>query len=260
MAVESSYYTSTEEVEYVVETYDLVKIYKEGNVKAVDGLNLKIKSGEIYAFIGANGSGKSTTINMITGVLEPTRGEIKIMGMDLKKHRHYLSYFIGVAPQEYSVFMDLTVEENIKYFGTMYGLKKQVLEQRITELLDVLKLSEKRKTMVRNLSGGMKRRVSIACALVHNPKLVFFDEATVGVDPVLKAFFWDYFRSLRDKGITLVITSHVMEEAERADRIGLIRAGKLIEEDTPANLKKKYNAKSVEEVFLLLSGGEFIDS
>ena len=138
-------------------------------------------------------------------------------------------------------------------------MTKAEFEPRFQELLKILRLEEKRKALAKNLSGGMKRRTSIACALIHSPKVVFFDEATVGVDPVLRTFFWDYFHSLKKTGVTLVITSHVMDEAERADRIGLMRGGKLIAEGTPDELKKQHNEATIEEIFIKLSEGEVMD-
>jgi ABC-2 type transport system ATP-binding protein len=232
-----------------------VKVYKQGNIRAVDGLNLKIRKGEIYAFIGANGSGKTTSINMITGILSPTAGSIRVLGLEIPKYRGAVSRYIGVAPQEYSLYGDLTVEENVKFFADIYGLAKEQAENRLRELLRILGLDDRRKTVVANLSGGMKRRVSIACALIHDPQLVFFDEATVGIDPILRMFFWEYFRSLKKKGMTIVLTSHVMDEAERADRIGLMHAGKLIAEGTPSELKSRYGVASIEGIFIKLSEG-----
>jgi ABC-2 type transport system ATP-binding protein len=244
---------------YIVVTKNLVKHFNKGQVKAVDGLDLKIKTGEIYAFIGANGSGKSTTISMLSGYLYPTSGSIKIMDYDVPKDRKKVSRYIGIAPQDYSLYNDLTVRENIEFFAKLFSMKKKEITIRIDELLKILNLENKRDTIADELSGGMKRRLSIACALVHSPPIVLFDEATVGVDPVLRAYFWDYFRKLRDEGKTILITSHVMDEAERADRIGLIRAGKLIDEGTPEELKQRHNVASIEEVFIKLSGGEYID-
>jgi ABC-2 type transport system ATP-binding protein len=245
--------------ESVIETNNLVKIYKEGKIKAVDDLNLKIRKGEIYALIGANGSGKSTTINMMTGALYPTSGTIKVLGLPIPEKRRVAAEQIGVAPQEYALYSDLTVEQNIWFFARLYNMRKDAFEKRLDELLPILKLDERRKTTVYNLSGGMKRRTSIACALVHQPKIVFFDEATVGIDPVLRSYFWGYFHSLSQAGLTIILSSHVMDEAERADRIGLMRAGKLIEEGTPAEIKHRYSASSIEEVFIKLSSEETAD-
>jgi ABC-2 type transport system ATP-binding protein len=246
--------------ESVIETTNLVKVYKEGKLKAVDNLNLKIIKGEIYALIGANGSGKSTTINMMIGSLYPTSGTIKVLGLPIPEKRRVSATQIGVAPQEYALYSDLTVEQNIWFFARLYSMKRAAFEKRLDELLPILKLNERRKTTISNLSGGMKRRVSIACALIHKPKIVFFDEATVGIDPVLRAFFWDYFRSLSKEGLTIVLTSHVMDESERADRIGLMRAGKLIEEGTPTEIKSRHQAATVEDVFVKLSEGVIVDA
>jgi len=243
------------ETDYVVEIEDLVKVYHTGNVRALDGLNIKIRRGEIYAFIGANGTGKSTAINVMNGILVPTSGSVKVLGKDISKHQQ-ISGRIGMAPQEYAIYLDLTVTENIRFFGDVFGMRRADIERRMAELLDVLRLTDKKSTLARNLSGGMKRRVSLACALIHAPELIFLDEATVGVDPILRKFFWNYFRELRDQGVTLVVTSHVMDEAEKADRIGLLRAGKLIAEGTPDELKRKHDVDSIEELFVLLSGGE----
>jgi ABC-2 type transport system ATP-binding protein len=245
---------------FAIETTDLTKIYKEGKIRAVDHLNLKIQQGEIYALIGSNGSGKSSTINMLTGALYPTSGSIKVLGLPIPKKRREAAAQIGVAPQEYALYNDLSVEQNIWFFARLYSMERGSFEKRLDELLPILKLNERRKTAVSNLSGGMKRRTSIACALVHQPKIVFFDEATVGIDPVLRAFFWEYFRSLVKEGLTIVITSHVMDEAERADRIGLMRQGKLIEEGTPAQIKHKHGATAIEDVFVKLSEGVFVDA
>jgi ABC-2 type transport system ATP-binding protein len=247
------------DTELVIETRNLVKIYKEGNIKAVNGLNLSIRKGEIYAFIGANGSGKTTAIKMLTGVLDPTFGSINVFGLSIPKNRKIIARYIGIAPQEYSIYNDLTVLENIKFFAHLYGMNNHEIKTKINPLIHILRLEDKKKALVSNLSGGMKRRVSIACALIHSPRIVFFDEATVGIDPILRKFFWEYFNELKKEGLTLILTSHVMDEAERADRIGLIRAGRLIDEGTPLELKEKYRVETIEEVFLKLSNEMIVD-
>ena len=244
----------------MIETENLVKVFKEGEIKAVDGLTLSIKKGEIYALIGANGSGKTTTVNMLTGSLAPTSGRITVLGVEMPRDRHLVSARIGVAPQEYSLYPDLTLEQNARFFARLYGMNSQVFKKRFGELNEILRLEGREHSLVSNLSGGMKRRASIECALLHEPEVVFFDEATVGIDPVLRAFLWDYFRTLRSNGLTILLTSHVMDEAGKADRIGLVRAGKLVDEGEPDTLMDRHNVRSIEEVFLKLSGRELSDA
>jgi len=244
---------------FAVETWKLVKHYNKGKVKAVNGLDLRIKKGEIYAFIGANGCGKTTTIDMLSGVLMPTAGEMMILGMSQPKNRKKIANYIGIAPQEYALYTDLTVWENIVFFGKLYSISRKKIKITGKQLLKILNLEEKKNVIAEQLSGGMKRRLSIAIALIHEPPILLFDEATVGVDPVLRAYFWNYFRKLRDAGKTILITSHVMDEAEKADRIGLMREGVLIEEGTPSELKQKYSTSTIEEIFLRLSGDEVAD-
>ena len=235
-------------------------MFKEGNIRAVDGLTISIRKGEIYALIGANGSGKTTTVNMMTGALAPTSGRIIVLGFEMPHQRRLVSGRIGVAPQEYSLYPDLTLEQNARFFARLYGMNPQDFRRRFNELNEILRLRGREHSLVSNLSGGMKRRASIECALLHEPEVVFFDEATVGIDPVLRAFLWDYFRTLRSNGLTILLTSHVMDEAGKADRIGLVRAGKLVEEGEPEELMTRHNVHSIEEVFLKLSGNEVSDA
>ncbi len=165
-----------------------------------------------------------------------------------------------MAPQEYSLYADLTLEQNARFFARLYGMNSQEFSRRFGELNDILRLKGREHSLVSNLSGGMRRRASIECALLHEPEVVFFDEATVGIDPVLRAFLWDYFRELRSKGLTILLTSHVMDEAGKADRIGLVRAGKLVDEGEPEALMARHNVHSIEDVFLKLSGREVGDA
>jgi len=244
----------------LIETENLVKVFKEGSIRAVDGLTISIKKGEIYALIGANGSGKTTTVNMMTGALAPTSGRIVVLGFEMPRQRRLVSGRIGVAPQEYSLYPDLTLEQNARFFARLYGMNPQDFRRRFNELNEILRLRGREHSLVSNLSGGMKRRASIECALLHEPEVVFFDEATVGIDPVLRAFLWNYFRTLRSLGLTILLTSHVMDEAGKADRIGLVRAGKLVEEGEPEELMTRHNVHSIEEVFLKLSGNEVSDA
>ena len=243
----------------MIEADNLVKVFREGNIRAVDGLTITIDKGEIYALIGANGSGKTTIVNMMTGALAPTAGRITVLGVEMPSQRHLVSGMIGVAPQEYALYADLTLEQNAWFFARLYGMGAQDFKRRFGELNEILRLGGREHSLVSNLSGGMKRRASIECALLHEPQVVFFDEATVGIDPVLRAFLWDYFRTLRSNGLTILLTSHVMDEAGKADRIGLVRAGKLVDEGKPEELMARHNVRSIEDVFLKLSGKEVGD-
>ena len=244
----------------MIECENLVKEFKEGKIRAVDGLTLSVRKGEIYALIGANGSGKTTTVNVLTGALVPTSGRVSVLGVEMPQGKRLVSGRIGVAPQEYSLYSDLTLKQNASFFAKLYGMDSKRFARRFEELNEILRLRGRENSLVSNLSGGMKRRASIECALLHEPEVVFFDEATVGIDPVLRAFLWDYFRSLRSNGLTILLTSHVMDEAGKADRIGLVRAGKLVDEGEPEKLMARHNVRSIEDVFLKLSGKEIPDA
>lgn len=189
----------------------------------------------------------------------PTAGEMTIWGMSQPEHRKKIASYIGMAPQEYALYTDLTIWENISFFGKLFSLSRKTINETGKNLLEILNLEDKKNVIAEQLSGGMKRRLSIAIALIHQPPILLFDEATVGVDPVLRVYFWNYFRKLRDMGKTILITSHVMDEAEKADRIGLMRKGVLIEEGTPSELRQKYSVNTIEEVFIRLSGDEIAD-
>ena len=220
-----------------------------GGVKALDGLNLEIKEGELYGLLGPNGSGKTTLIRIIVGVLLPTSGTISVMGSanPFKKAAQ-----IGYMNQSESLYIDLTVRENISFFGALYGVERNALKKKITELLDLLELSDKADELVGNLSGGTKKRVSLACALAHSPKLLLLDEPTVGIDPALRVSFWDYFNRLAKEGVTILISSHQMDEAEKCARLGFLREGKLLTEGRPGEIRSMTGKETMEEAFLEL--------
>ncbi|MBM3132149.1 MAG: ABC transporter ATP-binding protein [Chloroflexi bacterium] len=232
-----------------VETRSLVKRY--GSFTAVDRLNLRIERGETYGLLGPNGSGKTTTIKILCNLLRPTSGEAFVLGRRVGD-RSAVSR-IGYMPQETALYLDLTIHETLSLFGEIYGMNKAEIEREEERLLRFIDLEAWRNTTIANLSGGMKHRVSLACALLHNPELLFLDEPTVGVDPELRVSFWDYFEALRHRGVTVVITTHYMDEAHRCSRIGLLRQGRLIAEGTPAGIVESAGCRSLEDAFLALA-------
>jgi len=229
----------------IIRTENLGKNF--GKVKALDDLNLEINEGELYGLLGPNGSGKTTLLRILVGVLLPTYGKIQIMGSDKPFLR---SSEIGYMNQSESLYIDLTVQENLSFFGSLYGVKKSQCRKKVDELLDLFKLSERADDLVGNLSGGTKKRVSLACALVHNPKLLILDEPTVGIDPALRISFWDHLYQLNKKGVTILISSHQMDEAEKCLRLGFLREGKLLAEGSPAEIKSVTGKETLEESFL----------
>jgi ABC-2 type transport system ATP-binding protein len=230
----------------VVVTKDLVK--KFGDLTAVDNLNLKLPEGEVFGFIGPNGSGKTTAIKMLCGLLKPTSGESYVLGKKIPDTSIYPR--IGYMPQETALYMDLTVRQTIRFFGEIYGLSKDAIAKREEELLDFVDLKARRKEIVYNLSGGMKHRLSLAVSLIHEPEVLFLDEPTVGVDPELRSSFWRYFKDLCSKGVTVLITTHYMDEASRCDRVGMIRMGEMVAVGTPSHMTEETGQKSLEDAFL----------
>ena len=239
----------TQKNDYVILTNHLNK--KFGKFTAVDGLNLNVKVGEIYGLLGPNGAGKTTIIRMLTSIINPTSGTAKVLGKNIPDGN--ISSKIGYMPQETGIYLNLTVKQNLKFYGRVFNLNKEEMEKREEELLEFVDLEDWKDEMVENLSGGMKHRVSLACTLIHQPELLFLDEPTVGVDPELRMSFWNYFHQLREKGTTILITTHYMDEARHCDRIGFMKKGHLIAEDTPDNLLKKSRTESLEDAFLVFS-------
>jgi ABC-2 type transport system ATP-binding protein len=232
-----------------IQTSKLTKTF--GKFTAVDRLDLTIEEGATYGLLGPNGSGKTTAIRMICGLLEPTSGEVKVLGKTMPSKDVLPS--IGYMPQDVAVYVDNTVHENLELFGSLYGMSSERFRDREKEMLDFVDLSGWRNALASTLSGGMRHRLSLACALLHEPKLLILDEPTVGVDPELRASFWEYFEKLTKKGITVVITTHYMDEAGHCQKVGLLRQGRLIAEGNPDELMKKHNKRSLEDVFLELA-------
>jgi ABC-2 type transport system ATP-binding protein len=226
-----------------------------GDVRAVDNLTLNVSEAEVFGLLGPNGSGKTTTINCLTGLLKPTQGTIRVGGFDVQVEGQKAREVVGVSPQETAVYSYLTGRENVQLFGELYSVPRASLGPRVDYVMEKVGLMDEAGRRVGKYSGGMKRRVSIAMALVTDPKIVLLDEPTVGMDPQSRRAVWDFILELRDKGKTVVLTTHYMEEAEElCDRVGIIDHGKLIALGSPADLKAKYGAKDLEDVFIQLTG------
>jgi len=233
--------------EFIIEANNLFKSF--GDFVAVDNLNLKIKKGEVFGFLGPNGAGKTTSIKMMVGLLRPTGGQILVDGKDIA-HADRLK--IGICPQDIVLWESLTCKESLKFMGEMYEVPEDVLKTRVESLLEDLILMDKANTLVSNLSGGMKRRLNLAMALIHSPEIVVLDEPSEGLDPQSRRVLWNFIRSLRDnEGKTVILTTHLMDEADGlSDRIAIIDHGKLLRLDTPKNLKNEFGDGDIVEIHL----------
>lgn len=229
---------------FAVDVEGLVKQF--GRQRALDGVTLRIRRGEVYGLLGPNGAGKTTLIRSLVGLVAPEAGTVSVLGRRMPQ-LEVLGH-VGYMTQQAALYPDLSAEENVHFFGAIYGRVDGV-----RDALEFVDLWDRRKSVVSTLSGGMRTRCSLACALVHKPDLLLLDEPTVGVDPQLRVQLWDRFRKMAAGGTTIVVSSHVMDEAERCDRLGLIRFGKLLAEGTVADIKAKAGVDRLEDAFLRLS-------
>ncbi len=243
----------TAQSEVAVSIEGLTKDY--GDVRAVDGLTLEISRAEVFGLLGPNGSGKTTTVNCLTGILKPTAGTVRVEGFDIQTEGQRVRETIGVSPQETAVYPYLTGRENVELFGALCSVPKASLGGRVDYVMEKVGLMDVADRRTGKYSGGMKRRVSIAMAIVTDPKVVLLDEPTVGMDPQSRRAVWDFILELRDKGKSIVLTTHYMEEAEElCDRVGIIDHGRLIAVGSLADLRAKYGARDLEDVFIQLTG------
>ncbi|AWR95870.1 ATP-binding cassette domain-containing protein [Acidianus brierleyi] len=230
-----------------IEVEDLWKIYKN-RVEALRGISFSVNSGEVFSLLGPNGAGKTTTVKILSCVLKPTKGKVSVLGFNIPEMCNEVRKIVGIVPQEFQGFSDLTVEDNIKYFSSLYDKKSD-----IDELIDILDLKKYVKTKFKQLSGGYKRRVAIACALAGDPKIVYLDEPTVGLDPKSRRNLWDIVRDLKRSGITVLLTTHYLDEAEiLSDKVAVIYDGRIVRIGTPKELMSEFNKSNLEEAYLAL--------
>lgn len=234
-------------MDWIIEINNLKKSF--GDHIAVNDVSLKIPSGKIFGLLGPNGAGKSTTIRMLCGVISPSSGSGTVLGFDLTQS-DLIKQNIGYMSQKFSLYTDLTVIENLRFYADIYSLKSDDKKNRISELLELTGLEDRQNFLAEHLSGGWKQRLALSCALLHNPKLLILDEPTAGVDPVSRRIFWETIRQLAKDGISILITTHYMDEAESCDEVAFIFDGKLLVKSTPAELIKEHNCTSLEDVFI----------
>jgi ABC-2 type transport system ATP-binding protein len=235
---------------YAVQTENLGKRF--GKFEAVKNLNLAVNEGEIFGFLGANGAGKTTAIRMLCGLLLPSSGNGRVAGFDIYKQSEKIKQCIGYMSQKFSLYDDLTPAENVEFYGGVYGLQRQALLKKRAELLEELGLVEQAAMLTRSLPLGYKQRLALSCALLHDPKIVFLDEPTGGVDPEARRNFWDLIYHMAQQGKTIFVTTHYMDEAEYCNRVSIMYQGEIIALGSPQALKQKFGKASMQEVFIHL--------
>lgn len=236
--------------EVAVRTDGLRKAF--GPLVAVESLDLEIHRGEVFGLLGPNGSGKTTTIRMLCGLLEPTAGSATVVGIDVARDPERVRRRIGYMSQRYGLYDDLTVRENIRFYGAMYGLRGEARAARTEALMDDLGLRPRERQMAGTLSGGWKQRLALACATAHEPDMLFLDEPTAGVDPASRRLFWEWIYALARTGTTILVTTHYMDEAERCQRLGFLSRGHLIALGTVAEVSHAFGQPTIEDVFIEL--------
>jgi ABC-2 type transport system ATP-binding protein len=233
-----------------VQTRGLRKTF--GPVVAVEGLDLEIRRGEVFGVLGPNGSGKTTTIRMLCGLLTPSAGDATVVGHDLRTQQAEIRQAIGYMSQRFGLYDDLTVRENVRFYAAVYGLRGEALDARIDELFDQLELTPRAEQLAGTLSGGWKQKLGLACATAHHPKMLFLDEPTAGVDPAARRRFWEIIYDLARGGTTVLVTTHYMDEAARCQRLAFLSRGHLIAQGTPDEIPAQFGKLTIEEVFIEL--------
>lgn len=242
-----------------VDTFDLTRRF--GDFTAVDKVNLQVRQGEIYGLLGPNGAGKSTAIRMLSTLLKPTSGTARVAGFDLDGEANEVKKRIGLVSEKLILYTRLTATQNLTFFGRLYKVEPSALKKRIDELLAIVKLTEFKDKPIGSYSSGMRQRVNIIRALLHDPEIIFLDEPTIALDPQSTRFIWDLVKDLRSRGRTIILTTHLMEEAdELSNRVCIIDRGKVMAADTPRALKDRFHTESMLDVFLNVTGREMRDS
>jgi len=237
--------------EKIIEVHNLVKRF--GSFVANYNLTFDVKKGEIFGFLGANGAGKTTAIKILCGLWYPTSGDVRVAGFDIYTQREKVKKNIGYMSQRFSLYDDLTVFENIRFYGGIYGLSKKEIESRALDLMKRLDIENTRDKLIRDLPLGWKQKLAFSVAIIHIPKIVFLDEPTGGVDPITRRQFWNMIYETARSGITVFVTTHYMDEAEYCDRVSIMVDGRIAALDTPDKLKKDFNASTMNDVFLKLA-------
>jgi ABC-2 type transport system ATP-binding protein len=237
--------------ERVISIKNLVK--KFGDFVANDNLSFDVYAGEIFGFLGANGAGKTTAIRILSGLSKPTSGDVMVAGYNAYSQTEKIKKSIGYMSQKFSLYEDLTVKENIILYGGIYGMSRSLIRERLNGLLTKLHFSEYENRMIADLPLGLKQKLAFSVAVLHEPKIVFLDEPTGGVDPITRRQFWETIYETASRGITVFVTTHYMDEAEYCDRISIMNDGKISALDTPENLKKQFGVGTIEEVFIKIA-------
>jgi len=228
---------------------------KFGDFTAVDHISFEVKKGEVFGFLGANGAGKTTAMRMLTGLLIPTEGEAAVAGFDVYEEAEKIKGQIGYMSQKFSLYEDLTVKENIRLYGGIYGLPDRLIREKTEQLVEMLGMQDLKNKKIGSLPLGWKQKLAFSVALIHDPKIVFLDEPTGGVDPITRRQFWEQIYKVAEEGTTVFVTTHYMDEAEYCDRVSIMVDGRIDALGTPAELKKEFEAKNIEEVFVKLARG-----
>jgi len=236
---------------HIISVKNLFK--KFGSFVANDDLTFDVCKGEIFGFLGANGAGKTTAMKILCGLSKPTSGEATIAGFDVYKNTEKIKMNIGYMSQKFSLYEDLTIYENIRFYAGIYGLSRKEIRDKTAVLLKKLQLDKEKDTLIKSIPLGWKQKLAFSVAIFHNPKIVFLDEPTGGVDPITRRQFWNMIYEAANEGVTVFVTTHYMDEAEYCDRVSIMVDGRIAALDTPGNLKKHYNVKTMNDVFLKLA-------